>query len=150
MVAQVAGSLMLLLITGFLVLGLSERSRIQTKVDPHTMVLLSLDPMRDGYSPEKAQALFEKLPEQLKGATSVRSKAMAAQPPFSMEDEDAAVQMTGSLAGRLKNATASNCGNCGSGLFCCTERADAGRPGIHGAGPAQPARRIEILAYCPQ
>ena len=66
MVAQVAGSLMLLLITGFLVLGISKVSSIQTKFDPNTMYLLSIDPVRDGYSPEKAQALFEKLPERLK------------------------------------------------------------------------------------
>jgi hypothetical protein len=38
--------------------------------------------MRDGYAPEKAQALFEKLPERLKTAGPVRSIALAAQPPF--------------------------------------------------------------------
>ena len=32
------------------------------------MYLLSIDPVRDGYTPEKAQALFEKLPERLKTA----------------------------------------------------------------------------------
>src|SRR5262249_25654733 len=46
MVAQVSGSLMLLLITGFLVVGFSQASSIQTKFDPHTMYLLSLDPVR--------------------------------------------------------------------------------------------------------
>ena len=70
MVAQVAASLMLLLMTGFLVMGISKVSSIQTKFDPNTMYLFSLDPVRDGYSPEKAQALFEKLPERLKTAGS--------------------------------------------------------------------------------
>ena len=88
MVAQVAGSLMLLLITGFLVMGISKMSNVQTKFDPHTMYLLSIDPVRDGYSPEKAQALFEKLPERLKTAGAVRSVALAAQAPFSIEDDD--------------------------------------------------------------
>jgi putative ABC transport system permease protein len=87
MVAQVAGSLMLLLITGFLVIGISKGSSIQTKFDPNTMVLLSLDPVRDGYAPEKAQALFEKLPERLTTAGPVRSIALAAQPPFTSEVE---------------------------------------------------------------
>jgi putative ABC transport system permease protein len=87
MVAQVAASLMLLLMTGFLVIGISEGSSIQTKFDPSTMVLLSLDPVRDGYAPEKAQALFEKLPEWLKAAGPVRSVALAAQAPFSSEME---------------------------------------------------------------
>jgi predicted permease len=91
MVAQVTGSLMLLLMTGFLVLGLSQASSIQTKFDPHTMVLVSLDPVRDGYSAEKAQALFERLPERLKTA-GMQSIALAAQPPFSPERQS--IQVT--------------------------------------------------------
>ena len=94
MVTQVAGSLMLLLITGFLVIGISKTSGVQTKFDPHTMYLLSIDPVRDGYTPEKAQVLFEKLPERLKTAGAARSVALAAQAPFSIEDEDATIPLT--------------------------------------------------------
>jgi macrolide transport system ATP-binding/permease protein len=95
MVAQVAASLMLLLITGFLVIGFSKASSILTKFDPHTMYLLSVDPVREGYTPEKAQALFEKLPERLKTIGSVGSVTLAAQAPFSIEDdEDGAIQVT--------------------------------------------------------
>ena len=94
MLAQVAGSVMLLLLTGFLILGFTESSKIQTKFDPRTMVLLSLDPVRDGYSREKAQALFERLPEQIKRAGPVDKVVLAAQAPFSIVDEDAAIQMT--------------------------------------------------------
>jgi predicted permease len=95
MVAQVTGSLMLLLITGFLVMGISQVSIVQTKFDPHTMFLLGIDPVREGYTPEKALSLFEKLPEQIKNAGGVRSVALAAQEPFSAEDdEDAAIELT--------------------------------------------------------
>jgi predicted permease len=87
MVAQVAASLMLLLLTGFLVMGISKQSSIQTKFDATTMVLFSLDPARDGFAPEKAQGLFEKLPERLQTAGPVRSIAMAAHPPFTSEVE---------------------------------------------------------------
>jgi macrolide transport system ATP-binding/permease protein len=83
-VSQVAGSLMLLLITGFLVIGINKMSHIQTKFDANTMYVLSIDPVRDGYSPEKAQAFFEKLPARLKAVGAVRSIALAAQPPFSI------------------------------------------------------------------
>jgi hypothetical protein len=93
-VAQVTGSLMLLLITGFLVIGIARGSNVETKFDPKTMVILSIDPVRDGYTPEKAQALFEKLPERLRTAGTVQSVALAAQAPFSIDDEDAAVQLT--------------------------------------------------------
>jgi predicted permease len=98
MVAQVAGSLMLLLITGFLVIGIMRVSSIQTKFDPHTMYLLSIDPVRDGYTPEKARNLFEKLPDQLK-AGSARAVALAAQAPFSTEDEPIQLTAEDSLGG---------------------------------------------------
>ena len=96
MVAQVAASLMLLLMTGFLVLGISKSSSIQTKFNPNTLVLLSLDPVRDGYAPDKAQALFEKLPERLKNGGPVRSVALAAQPPFTGEVEPTQLSAEGS------------------------------------------------------
>jgi predicted permease len=95
MVGQVTGSLMLLLMTGFLVLGFSQVSGIQTRFDPHAMYLFSIDPMRDGYTVEKAQALFEKLPAQLKSVSTVTSVALAMQPPLSVHDEeDGTIQFT--------------------------------------------------------
>jgi len=101
MVAQVAGSLMLLLITGFLVMGISKTSSIQSRFDPNTMYLLSIDPVRDGYAPEKAQAFFEKLPERLKTGGPVRSIALAAQAPFSIEDdEDETTQLAAEDSGK--------------------------------------------------
>ena len=87
MVIQVAASLTLLLMTGFLVMGITKTSSLQTRFDPRTMILVSLDPVREGYGPEKAQALFEKLPEELKTAGAVHSVALAAQPPFSGDIE---------------------------------------------------------------
>jgi len=94
MVTQIVGSLMLLLITGFLVVGIGQMSEIQTRFDPHTMYLLSIDPLREGYTPERAQALFEKLPERLKNAGGVHSVTLAAQPPFAVKDEDGSIQLT--------------------------------------------------------
>jgi predicted permease len=83
-VGQVAGSLMLLLITGFLVMGFSKSNSIQTRFNANTMYLLSVDPVRDGYTPEKAQAFFERLPGRLKALGGVNSISLAAQPPFSV------------------------------------------------------------------
>jgi len=102
MVTQVAGSLMLLLMTGFLALGARRASEIQTKFDPNRLYLISLDPVRDGYSPEKAQALFEKLPERLKASGAVRNIALAAQAPFSIENRS--IQLTAEDTGVQKPA----------------------------------------------
>jgi predicted permease len=86
--AQVAGSLLLLLITGFLVLGIMNGNSIKTNFDPKTMVFLFIDPVRDGYTPEKAQSFFERLPERLRSAPAVTSFALAAQPPYMLGDDD--------------------------------------------------------------
>jgi putative ABC transport system permease protein len=94
MVSQIAASLMLLLLTGFLVMGISKASSVRTNFDPSTLYLLSIDPVRDGYAPEKAQALFEKLYQRLKTLGSVRSIAVAAQGPFATEDDDATHPLT--------------------------------------------------------
>src|SRR5262249_48235396 len=65
MVGQVAGSLMLLLIAGFLIIGFEKSNRVEIAFDPVKMYLISLDPVRDGYSPEQAANLFDRLPERL-------------------------------------------------------------------------------------
>ena len=86
--AQVAGSLLLLLVTGFLVLGLMNGNTIQTNFSRKTMVFLFVDPVRDGYTADKAQAFFERLPERLRNAPAVTSFALAAQPPYLPDDDD--------------------------------------------------------------
>jgi len=49
--------------------------------------MMSLDPVRAGYTPQKTQDLFEKLPERLKRALPVQNIALAAAPPFSSDTE---------------------------------------------------------------
>ena len=94
-VAQVTGSLMLLLITGYLVIGISAGNSVQTRFDQKSMVLVSIDPVRDGYTPERALAFFEKLPQRLRATGSVSSFALAAQPPYSgHDDEDGDMQLS--------------------------------------------------------
>jgi len=82
-VCQVAGSLMLLLVTGFVVLGFSKATGINLGLPTKPLYLLALDPVRDGYAPDQAAALFEKLPERLRAIPSLRGAALADTPPFS-------------------------------------------------------------------
>ena len=92
--AQVAGSLMLLLVTGFLVLGLMRGNSLRTNFDQRTMVFLSIDPVRDGYSQAKAQAFFEALPQRLSASGKVQDFAFAAQAPFLTTDDQDDHQLT--------------------------------------------------------
>jgi hypothetical protein len=79
----VAGSLVLLPMTAFMVIGFHQTNRIDIAFDPSMMYLLSLDPVRDGYSAGKATSLFDGLAEQLKRAPGVREVALAEAAPFS-------------------------------------------------------------------
>ena len=82
MVGQVAGSLTLLLVTTFMIVGFSRTNQIQVAFDPQKMILLSFDPVRDGYTAEKAARFFDNLEERLKGAPGVREVALAEAAPF--------------------------------------------------------------------
>jgi predicted permease len=88
MAAQVAGSLLLLLVTGFLVLGILKSNSVQTNFNPRTVAFLFIDPVRDGYSPEKSQAVFERLPDRLRSSPAITSFALAVQPPYLPGDDD--------------------------------------------------------------
>jgi predicted permease len=81
-VAQVAASLMLLLVTGFIVSGYGNVSRIDPGFDTHNLDMFSIDPVRDGYSAREAETLFARLPEQLSRVSGVRAVALADSAPF--------------------------------------------------------------------
>jgi predicted permease len=79
---QVAGSLMLLLITGFIVLGFGKTSRIDPGLDSSNLILFQLDPMHDGYSESQIAALYKELPERLSQRPTVRAVTLAEAVPF--------------------------------------------------------------------
>ena len=81
-VAQVAAALMLLLVTGFIVTGYGNLSRIDPGFDTANLAFFSIDPVRDGYSAREAETLFARLSEQLSGAAGVRSVAWRAPHPL--------------------------------------------------------------------
>jgi putative ABC transport system permease protein len=94
MAAQLAGSLMLLLITGFVLMGFARGYQIQTNFDPKTMAMASIDPVRDGETPEKALDLFAELPQRLKDSGKFSSIALTTLPPFAAVDDDDREQLT--------------------------------------------------------
>ena len=83
-VFQVANSLMLLLISGYVVVGYQRSTGVNPGFDAANLFLFSLDPRRDGYSPEKSAALLDQLPDRLLGLAEVRGLTIADRAP-SME-----------------------------------------------------------------
>ena len=94
MAAQLTGSLMLLLITGFVLMGFARSYQVQTNFDPKTMAMASIDPVRDGETPERALDLFAEIPQRLKDSGKFSSIALTTLPPFATVDDDDSEQLT--------------------------------------------------------
>jgi predicted permease len=75
-VGQMAASLMLLLVTWFVALAFLSAARLDTGVEVANLNLVSLDPVRDGYSSEAVTALFTNLPGELSRINGVRAVAL--------------------------------------------------------------------------
>jgi len=75
-VGQMAASLMLLLVTWIVALAFLSTARIDTGVEVANLNLVSLDPVRDGYSAEAVAGLFTKLPDELSRVAGVRALAL--------------------------------------------------------------------------
>jgi predicted permease len=73
---QMAASLMLLLVTWFVALAFLNIARVGTGFEVANLNLVSLDPVRDGYSAERAAALFRNLPDELARVNGVRAVAL--------------------------------------------------------------------------
>jgi len=83
-VSQMAGSLALLLITGFLVIGHRRIMGGEIGFDPAHLYLLSIDPVRDGYTPARAADFFPKLLDRVKNLPSVTGATLADSVPMAM------------------------------------------------------------------
>ncbi len=82
--SQVAGSLALLLITGFLVIGHKRMMGTEVGFDPQRLLLISLDPVRDGYSGGQSAAFFDKLLDRIRGLRVVAAASLADGAPMTM------------------------------------------------------------------
>ena len=84
MLSQVAGSLALLLITGFLVIGHEKISGIEVGFDARNLYLISLDPVRDGYSGAQTSAFFQKLLDRAKKLPAIAAASLSDSVPMAM------------------------------------------------------------------
>ena len=73
---QMAASLTLLLMTGYLGLGIQSTLGVQQGFDPKNVYLIALDPVRDGYSPQRAVDFFDKLLKRVRTLPGVVSACL--------------------------------------------------------------------------
>ena len=81
---QVAGSVALLLLTGFIVLGFTRSTSVDAGYDPRGLYTMNVDPLRDGYNGARTSELVEKLLERMRQTRGVRTAAAAAGTPAVM------------------------------------------------------------------
>ena len=84
MVGQFAGSLTLLVILGLLSFGIQTTLGIQAGFNPKNLYLISLDPVRDGYSAPQAAAFLQKLLDRVKLLPSVTAASLTETVPVSI------------------------------------------------------------------
>jgi predicted permease len=84
MVTQLAGSLTLLVVLGLLSLGIQTTLGIQEGFNPKDLYLVSLDPIRDGYSGEQAASFLHKLLDRVKTLPSVTSASLTETVPVTI------------------------------------------------------------------
>ncbi|HUN83589.1 MAG TPA: ABC transporter permease [Terracidiphilus sp.] len=70
-VSQMAGSLTLLLVTGYIVFGMKYMMSGATGFDAGNTQLISVDPIRDGYSASRAEEFYPKLLDRVKALPGV-------------------------------------------------------------------------------
>jgi predicted permease len=86
-VSQVAGSLTLLVLLGLLSIGIQSTLGIQAGFNPARLYLLSIDPVRDGYTPDRAAELLHKLLDRVQALPSVQAAALTESIPVAMQFE---------------------------------------------------------------
>jgi predicted permease len=83
-VQQVAAALCLLLLCAYLVLGISRSTRLDLGYDAAGLGTVSIDPLRDGFSPKAAADLLAKLPAELTETPGIKAAALAEKSPAAL------------------------------------------------------------------
>jgi predicted permease len=81
--AQIALSMALLVLAGWFAQSLANVTRVDLGFRPDSLSVFSIAPERNGYTPERSSAFFERLEEELAEVPGVASVAMAAVPLLS-------------------------------------------------------------------
>ena len=82
MLQQIAGSTAVLFLTGFVALGMQRMAAVDLGFEPGDVYLLSIDPIRNGYSIGRTEEFFMRLPERLKSTGSVQDVTLADELPM--------------------------------------------------------------------
>jgi putative ABC transport system permease protein len=114
---QVTASVVLLLLTGFVSLGWERQAGVDLGFDARHLYLVRLDPIRDGYTPERARDFFEKLPDWLRRVPGVASVSLAQTLPQAMSGREAMVAGKMEVASGTSSLRTMRVDRVGAGFF---------------------------------
>jgi putative ABC transport system permease protein len=96
-IAQVAGSLIVLVAAGLFTRSLTHAESIDLGYDPHNIVNISLDPKLQGYNQPRAEAFFRELLRRAKALPGVESASLAFSIPLGYYGDGTSVYAEGQV-----------------------------------------------------
>ncbi len=114
---QVVASMVLVLITGFIVIGVSRSTSADLGFDYRRLYLFNVDPVRDGYDPWRTAELLDKLPHQLSAIPGVLSVSLTQTLPVALSGSESVVSAKAELAGGTSGLGAIRADRVGPGFF---------------------------------
>jgi macrolide transport system ATP-binding/permease protein len=114
---QVTASIVLLLLTGFVVVGWQRAATVDVGFDTAHLYRVSVDPVRDGYTSERASMFFEQLSDRLRRLQGVRAASLSQTLPLAMSNSEALLSAKVDFAGGTKALGATRADRVGAGFF---------------------------------
>jgi predicted permease len=114
---QVTVSMVLLLLTGFIVVGWQRAASVDVGFETRDLYFMSVDPVRDGYPPERARQFFELLPDRLRRTPGVASVSLAQTLPLAMSGMEMILSAKSDFATGTQLLGATRVDRIGAGFF---------------------------------
>jgi predicted permease len=124
---QVALSVVLLLLTGFVVVGWTRSASVDLGFEPAHLYFLNLDPVRDGRAPAEAAQVVERVQQRLRAEAGVESVSLAQTVPLAMSGGELVMNARTDLAAGTRSLGALRVDRVGEGFF-----ATVGTPVLRG------------------
>jgi macrolide transport system ATP-binding/permease protein len=114
---QVALSVVLLLLTGFVVIGWTRSARVDLGFRAAGLYFLNIDPVRDGRSAAEAAAIVSTLRDRLRSTPGIESVSVAQTIPLAMSGGEMAMNVKTDLAAGTQSLGAMSVDRVGAGFF---------------------------------
>ena len=114
---QVIASVVLLLITSFIVIGFRRASSFDLGFSTRNLYLLNMDPIRDGYNGERTVDYFRKLPQWLERLPGVESVSVAETLPVAFTSGESIVSAKVEMLNGPQSLSNTRSDRVGAGFF---------------------------------